>query len=439
MSSIQKGSRYIRDILAYSHELLEKKDYSNLRFRDIVGFDPPKGTSVFLPYVKCVPTAALLPLYDTLVVGISKIERINQMKDKTGLTFDDIVTLAHKGKLMLFVDVDCINCLEEMSEVIQQLVDNDVHLVLGSWQGDLLALKTAERLGVDVDRGEGLLKEFCIAVTTDGKLRYSPHMRPCSMIKPTAEYVRQLIEVSRNGRPKEYVEAMADQLYMIPKLLLAKAFNSIFSTNVGCRYVGEVKRNLEDLAGAKPIEQVDPYTLEFIEKKLHIAYSEHIPLAEYNEIFDSKTTESMRQIIRKIVAHDHSKGRFVVALQNSLDEYNKQVEELISRATTRTKIVYATSDILKSNAGAIRLLMEGIAGKYLNAPQKAWDCFVVPKRYRSGISRWLSEKAVDLESKLAGVSPDIVHLYRVRTCVEKLTQKSPSDSGRKLTKDHVMS
>jgi hypothetical protein len=414
MSSIQKGSRYITDILGYSKELVEKEDYSNLRFRDIAGFDPPKGTSAFLPYVKCVPIAALLPLYDTLVIGIPKIERINQMKDHTGLTFEDIVTLAHKGKLMLSVNVDCIGCLEQMSEVIQQFVDNDVSLLLGSWQGILLALKTAEPLGVDVDGGKELLHQFCATIDPVGKHLYSPHLNPCSMIKPTAEYIRQLIEVSRSGQPKEYVEALGDQLYMIPKLLLAKAFNSILSTNVGCRYIGGVERNLEDLTGgAKSIEQVDPY-----------AYSEHIPFAEYSELFDSETTESMRKIIRGIIAHDHSKGRFDVTLLNSLEEYNKQVEELISRATTRTKLVYATSDILKSNAGAIKLLMEGIAEKYLNAPQRAWDCFVVPKRYRSGISKWLSEKVVDLESKLAGVSPDIIHLYRVRTCVEKLKQKS---------------
>jgi hypothetical protein len=425
MSSIQKGSRYITDILGYSKELVEKEDYSNLRFRDIAGFDPPKGTSAFLPYVKCVPIAALLPLYDTLVIGIPKIERINQMKDHTGLTFEDIVTLAHKGKLMLSVNVDCIGCLEQMSEVIQQFVDNDVSLLLGSWQGILLALKTAEPLGVDVDGGKELLHQFCATIDPVGKHLYSPHLNPCSMIKPTAEYIRQLIEVSRSGQPKEYVEALGDQLYMIPKLLLAKAFNSILSTNVGCRYIGGVERNLEDLTGgAKSIEQVDPYNLEFIERRLHIAYSEHIPFAEYSELFDSETTESMRKIIRGIIAHDHSKGRFDVTLLNSLEEYNKQVEELISRATTRTKLVYATSDILKSNAGAIKLLMEGIAEKYLNAPQRAWDCFVVPKRYRSGISKWLSEKVVDLESKLAGVSPDIIHLYRVRTCVEKLKQKS---------------
>jgi hypothetical protein len=93
-------------------------------------------------------------------------------------------------------------------------------------------------------------------------------------------------------------------------------------------------------------------------------------------------------------------------------------------ARARTKIVHATSDILRANAGATRMLMERAAEKYANAHQKAWDCFVVPKRYRSAISRWPSEKAVKMELKLAGASPNVIHLYRTRTCVDRLAHVS---------------
>lgn len=449
MSSAEKGARYIKDVLANSIELLTKQDYSNLRFKDIVGFEPPKGTSVFLPYVKCIPTTSLLPLYDTLVVGIPKIEKVGRFGDLTGLAFNDVIALAQEGKLIPFIDVDCIVCLLEMSDVVQQLVDNDVHLFLGGPQSALLALKTAEPVGVDYESGGELAKKLS-SVTEDeeekekrskveaafkqlrkgssGKAdsetyRSKPHTRICASIKPTAEYIRQLIKMTKEGKPKEYVETLEDRLYMIPKFLLAKAFNSTFSTNAGCRYIAKVE-NFEAPIKAESLETVDPYMLEFIERKLHIAYSEGLSLAEYSDIFDSKTTNSMRRIFGQIISEASSKGRSLISLQNSIEEYNQQVEELIARSTKRAKIVYATSDILRANAGAIKMLMEGVAEKYINAPQKAWDCFIVPERYRNRMSEWLSEKAVKLESKLAGVSPDVIHLYNTRTCVEQLMKAS---------------
>lgn len=451
MSSSHKGRRYIHDVLDYSRELLEKEDYSNLRIKDIVGFEAPKGASVFLPYIKCVPTVTLLPLYDTLVVGIPKIENINHMKDEIGMTFDDLVTLAHKGKLILYVNVDCPICLEEMSDVIQQLVDNNVHLFFGIVQSTLLALKTAEPLGVDIDRGRQLLKDFHLKTEDkkDRKFRKklealateiarargfqhpfeeylsAPHAIVCAMIKPTAEYMQQLAKISRDGQQKEYVQALQRRLYMIPKFLIAKAFNSTFSTNIGCRFIeGIEKKSKETPTEVISMEQFDRYELEFIEKKLHIAYSEDIPLAQYSDLFDSKITDAMRKLVRKIVLEASLKGKSFVTLQNSLDDYNRQVEELISRSARRTKMIYATSDILRSNAGAIKLLMQGIAEKFISAPQRAWDCFVIPKGYRHAISKWLDEKAVKVESKLAGVSPEVIHLYRTRTCLEKLKRGS---------------
>jgi hypothetical protein len=447
MSSARKGFRYIQDVISHSYDLLKKEDYSNLRFKDIVGFDLPRGTSVFLPFVKCVPVTSLLPLYDTLVVGIPKIEKVDRFKDQTGLTFEDVIALAQKGKLILFIDVDCIMCLEEMSEVVQALVDNDVHLFLGSSQSVLLALRTAEPVGVDYRQGIELSKAFSrateneeerkkrekaelvIKVNLEGKAssevyRSTPYTRISACVKPTAEYVRQLIDMAKKGEPRDYIESLAERLYMIPKFLLAKAFNSTLSTNVGCRYLPKGGYSNEILVNRESVEEIDPYKLEFVEKKLHIAYSESLPLVEYGDIFDSKTTSSMRNIFEKTIKEASSKGSSLVSLQNAVDEYNRQVEELMSRSTGRTKIVYATTDILRANAGAIRMLMEGAMEKYANAPHKAWDCFIVPKRYRSAISRWLSEKAVKLESRLAGVSPDVIHLYHTRTCVDRLAQAS---------------
>jgi hypothetical protein len=114
----------------------------------------------------------------------------------------------------------------------------------------------------------------------------------------------------------------------------------------------------------------------------------------------------------------------IMNIQNSINEYNRQVEELASRSTNRAKVVYATSDILKSNGEAIKLLMEGISEKYLKKPNQVWSCAAVPVKYRHNISEWLKEKALNIESELAGVSPEIIQLYRTRTCLGKLNTRT---------------
>ena len=450
MSLHQKGSRYVDDVLSYTRELFLESDISNLNLKDILGFEPPKGANVFVPYIQCIPITALLPLYDTLIVGIPKIKKISNVKNETGFTFDDIVNLAHNKRLILYVNVDCVTCLSEMSSVIQQFVDNDVPLFFQAYQELLLALKAADTVGINCDEGWKIMEQYSLLIedkkTKDDRkklyalarrlhkmpgkppftaLRYTYPITICSMIKPTVDYVRQVIHIGKKGASKEHLRALIQRLYMIPKFLMAKAFNSNLSTNIACRHLHGIEEVFkESLPSLKTPNYFDPSKLEFIEKKLHIAYSENISLAEYSEIFDSKTTEIMRKIVKKIMSDPLKKGKSFIALQNSLNDYNREVSELISRRTKRTKIVYASSDILRSNAEAIKMLIGGVAEKYLNAPQKAWDCVIIPQRYRHSISKWLTEKAVNLESKLVGVSPDIIHLYHVRTCLDKIKRKS---------------
>ena len=211
---------------------------------------------------------------------------------------------------------------------------------------------------------------------------------------------------------------------MIPKFLLAKIFNSALSTNATCRFLyGTEKDFNESLPSPKPPDYFDSTKLEFIEKKLHIAYSEDVPLVEYAQVFDSKITQSLRKIVKTIISDTTAVSTSFIALQNLANNYNQEVNTLISRRTKRAKIVYATSDILRSNTEAIKMLLGGVAQKYLNAPLKAWDCAVLPRRYRSSVSNWLRQKSAWVESKLVGVSPDIIHLYHTRTCLERLKQK----------------
>lgn len=441
MSLEKKGNKYIDDTWRYCSELVYKSDVSSLSVKDILGFEPSMGANVFLPNIKCVPIPVLFPLYDTVTVGIPKVEKMSQIQNKTGLTLNDIVTLAHKKKLTLHVNVDCVECQKEMAGVIQQFIDSDVPFFLSGPQELLLELKAAETAGIDVKQGKEIEEEYSRLVEDQGlkelrkklrKLAERTHQTPprvvqssatvrtCSMIDPTAEYLQEVIDVGKKGGPPEYVKALAERLYMIPKFLLAKTFNSILSTNTNCGHLYEIEKDFnKSFPKLKTREYFDPTKLEFIEKKLHIAYSEDIPLIEYAGIFDSSTTNAIRKIVKTIMSETASKKTSFITLQNSVNDYNEEVSEMLSRRTKRAKIVYATSDILKSNADAIKMLLGGVAEKYLNAPQKAWDCAVLPTRYRRDISSWLKQKTTWIESKLMGVSPDIIHLYRVRTCLEK--------------------
>jgi len=454
MSLEKKGSRYINDVLQYCGELLDKSDISSITIKDILGFEPPEGANVFLPYIKCVPLTALFPLYDRLTVGIPKIEKVSRIQDEIGLTFDDIVTLAHKKKLTLFIKTDCRFCLEQMSGVVQRFVENDVPLIFSGSQEELLALKAAETADIDLEEGKRIEAEYSKLIESPKTREMNKRLRErmsgltvdllggdkltlkrfrdttypieiCSRIKPTAEYLQEVIEIGRKGCPSEQLVHLVERLHIVPHFLLAKTLHSTLSSNITCKYLYNFYGIEKDLGRKLPkqklLDYFDPTKLDFIEKKLHIAYSEDIPLEEYVEIFDSETTNGMRKIIYSMKSATTSKTSFI-ALQNLINEYNQEVNELILRETKRAKIVYATSDILRSNAEAIRLLIEGMGEKFANAPQKAWDCIALPRRYRSSISKWLKQKMTRVESKLVGVSPEIIHLYRVRTCLDKLKQ-----------------
>lgn len=451
---------------AYYGELLKKSDPSSLSLKDILGFEPPKGYNVFLKNIGCVPISALLPLYDTVAVGIPKIEKTDQFQEKTGLTFDDVVALAQRGRLIPYINVDCFDCLKSMSSVILKLIDNDVHLFFAGPQEQLLALKGAETAGIDVQQGEEIELEYSKLIESPEtkkhrelaqafvkrlpqhnelppdvlkSVRILTTMRDttypidiCSKIKPTAEYLRDVIEAGRKGAPPEYLKALVERLHMIPSFLISKALGSTFSTNILCRYLSGIEREFKKpLQAAAPTEYFDLTKLEFIERRLHIAYSEDVPMMEYAEIFDSKRTQAMRTILHTITLEKPPRKTSLISLQDQINEYNQEIGSLMSRKTKRAKVVYATSDILRSNTEAIKMLMAGIAEKLTNAPQKAWDCIVLPKRYRREISDWLKQKAVSLESRLSGVSPEIIHLYHTRTCVEALEQKYQKGNDKK--------
>jgi hypothetical protein len=206
---------------------------------------------------------------------------------------------------------------------------------------------------------------------------------------------------------------------MVPKLLLAKALRSTLTTNSSCRFLSSDQEPPEKRVRAGgSTEYFDPTHLEFVERRLSIAYSDDVSVAEYASLFDSNTANALRTIVKRTA----SERIGFIPLQNALGEYNEAVKELVSRGSRRAKLVYATSDILRANAEAIKMLIEGAAEKYLNAPRKAWDCIALPGRYRRGVVNWLRQRTIGIESRLVGVSPELIHLYRVRTCLEELKQ-----------------
>jgi hypothetical protein len=436
--SISPGLRYIRDVSSYSFDVLQKEDLSNISLKDILGFKPPDGANVFLNYVGCIPLEALFPVYDTIIAGMPKAKNIAEFERKTRIKFNDFIALSQSGKLLPYFNTDCFFCLEELAPIIQQLVDNNVRFFLGGTQSVLLMLKAAGTKEIDFNLGEKLVEDFTqlasskkeiselqmfrIALKEKGynprQFEWATTVRICSTIKPTSEYIKQIIEIGKKGATPEELMGLCGELSMTPSMFLARAFNSILSTNVGCRHIisEKVKKDRSDL------QVVDSFELQFIEKKLRIAISDKIPLADYLSIFDSKTTAALRRITRQIISEARLKSNSVLSLQNTLDEYNEQVEDLVKRSTKRAKLVFATSDIVRSNSTAIKMALQGVTQKYLNTPEKAWDCIVLPDKYRTSTTKWLGGKALKLESLLSGVSPDIIQLYKIRTCLETKTR-----------------
>jgi hypothetical protein len=126
-------------------DLINSERYSSVSERDILGFDIPKGATVFLPHIRCIPTTALLPLYDTLVVGINHFKNMNDLQTVTGLNFKDIITLSQKGRLIIYFDVDCPICLVDMSPLIEQFIDNCVKFFFSPLQSTALCLNSRSK------------------------------------------------------------------------------------------------------------------------------------------------------------------------------------------------------------------------------------------------------------------------------------------------------
>jgi hypothetical protein len=354
MSTEQKGIRYIKDVLEYSNELLQRGDYSNLSLKDIIGFNPPKGSSVFLPNISCVPLSSMLPLYDTIVVGIPVIKNNRQMKQVTGFSFEEIMGLSQRGKIVLYVDVDCGLCLRQMANVIQAFVDNHINFFFSNIQSTLLCLKTAQPLGIDAIGGRRLIKEYFLKEAKRMPndeiriLKYywqdmekigwdslsankyvenslSTGIVVSAMIKPMIECFNHYTELISNNKEVNHAKAFESNFFVVTNLLLAKAFDATFSTNIGCRFF---KNNSEETQSVqeKPdsMSTIDAYALEFVEKQLQIAYSEKISILEYSDLFDSTVTRSMRELFKEIGFKKPNK-KSIVALQILIDDYNKQV------------------------------------------------------------------------------------------------------------------
>jgi hypothetical protein len=439
MASKSKGSRYIEDVLAYSKDLLSKKEPVGLSIKDILGFDISNAANTYLPNIRCIPITTLLPLYDRVIVGIPKIEKVSHFDRKVGMTINDVATLAHEKRLILFADIDCEECLKEMSSVVQELTDNDVPMFFAGPQEKLLAIKGAEKAGVDADEGERILKDYTDFVEVphlgksprDDSLRHlidagilvmaSPSLEICSSIKPTAEYIREVIELAKKGASYEFIQALLGRLSMVPDLFSARALNSTLSINTGCRYVYGIEESSDSTVSKETHEYVDPLKLEFIEKKLRVAYSDDISLKDYAQVFDSNATAAMRNIVQKIISGESKWDTPFTRLHELVGEYNESVDRLAARKMSRGgRILYVTSDILKSNAEAVKIAIAGVAEKYLGVPDKAWECVGLPAQYRQDVLNWLRDRTVTLESRLAGVSSDVVHLYRARTCLDHL-------------------
>jgi hypothetical protein len=304
----QKGIRYIREFLEYSKDIINRENYSNVKEIDILGFDIPKGATAFLPHIRCVPTTALLPLYDTLIVGIPHFKNMDDLRKVTGLTLEEIISLSQKGRLILYFDVDCPLCLIDMSPLIEQLIDNNVNFFFSVLQATALCLKVAAPIGVDIKSGREMienanwdnkalltmagyrnyLKNFGFTEFSNPYLVF-PEELLNSTIKPTAEYLKFLRD-SQNEIPSDLEVFLSNRLKVTPNLILSRAFSSNFSTNVDCRrFIGlEATPKAVVPINSSETQEIDPFTLDFIEKKLSIAYSSDMNLSEYSDLFDSE-------------------------------------------------------------------------------------------------------------------------------------------------------
>ena len=367
-----------------------------LKLEALLGFQLPK-TKCFVPSVDCghimTPLMSLVPIYENVLLPIHsnywpyegnkaiRIEEDSTFKSQHGLIPSDLAILAEKGRVIPYFsaryeyyDEKTIKPL--LQPGVPRISYGIMEMIRGSaigiiregknWMGSYeLASKDIRNLNFPKEEEVRINCTMCLSV--------------CYMLG-----LRQHFQKSEFGRPHACFVSYA---------ISTQVLDAVLQTE--CPLATSVLSNIGDLP--------EGISIEYILKGLKVNYSPDIPLEDYVDIFDGKTSKALRKILMDLLSDPLSR-KYNERLNARIYDLNRQVEELAEGKTA--KIFEAISDMALYGG---KKFVESQTQRYIKVPKKGFI----------RLGEWLASKGVDLAAKTQRRDWSIAQLYKARCKLER--------------------
>jgi hypothetical protein len=362
---------------------------------EVLGFKLAESRC-FIPYLPCrtmrTHITSLIPLYEAVIMPIYPNCQVG--KDKTKKIADDaafqsvhcltpteLATLAEKGRVLPYFTNEYTSFDEK---TIRPLLQPGLPRVSPR---TMLLIRWAAFNLIAEDKDSEQSDELA---TKDLK---SFTQRPKSKMESKCTSCLALCYML--GMRKHFQEAKFGQPHacFVSYVVSANYFDAVIQAK--CLFAKEV---LGDIGGLP--EGID---IDYVLKGLKLAYSPDLPLDEYIEVFDSKTSKALRRILANLLS-DPLSSKYSGRLSGKIYDLNREVKEI---AESKTAKVYETISDMALYGG--RKFIESQTQKYIQ----------VPKRGFMRLSDWLASKGIDLTAKVKGKDWSIAQLYKAQCKLER--------------------
>lgn len=335
---------------------------------------------------------SLVPMYDAVLLPIHpnywvsagtkvderKISAVSVFKELHGLSPTDLKTLAEKGRVIPYFEsfYSAYN-----PRIISPLLEPGVPRIspaqMASIRGAPMTWLMQEKEWNDTKR---------LACLDVSKLKF-PKGEHCANCL-SACYMIGLQDYFHGPTYKGPLTAC-----FVSYALSVRLFDSVLQTE--CFIAEDILSNIGGLPMGLP--------MEYILEGLKVKYSPDIPLGQYVNIFDSKTSKALRRVVEKLLSDPLSK-RFSHRLSARIYDLNQQVEELAEGKAV--KIFETISDMAVYGG---EKFIESQSQRFIK----------VPKKGLIKLAEWLASRGVDLQAKLYRKDWALAQLCKARCKLER--------------------
>lgn len=366
-------------------EFHEPVSTGELAPEEIFGFKLPQ-TRVYVPELRCplslTSIYTLLPLYDLVMFPIvphfekRKIRNAKVFRRIHGLSPEEIATLACRGRVF--------------PRFVTKLSEFDAKLIKPLLEPGIPRISAAQTRLV-------AFYGFCTLVQNDCEKCGRAHKQAEKDFPklPEESCIDCLTVLYCLGYRNKMltIEKIIPEVCMASQTVISRNLNAVFQTRC------PAGKKALSMMSSLPEEQ----TLEYIVYGLGINYMPEIPLEDYVDILDSRTTKAVRKIVSEML-QDPIVRKYRQRLSAKIFEFNRQIEELSESKTA--KFYRAISD----------LVLYG-GNKFVEKQTKNY--VKLPKENLKKGAEWLASKVLDLHSWVTGRDWTIAQLYRTRCKLEK--------------------